>query len=428
MSALDEARSRLLALHERVAETGPAWLAPLRRSGAETFAAEGLPHTKLEEWRYTNLAGLAKLRFDLPEPDRTAVSRTDLETLASPVFACSLHVFVDGFYAPELSALGAHVENLASLGEAPAELGALIDGKQHPLAALNTALLGDGALLRIPHGARIEEPIHVVFAATGAVRSPRLLVIAEAGSRVQVIQDCVSLPGDAGFSNAVTEICVGENARVDLVTVQRESDTAFHVSNTAVRVDRDGRFESHVLTLGGQLVRNDLSLTLAGEGSDATLNGLFLGAGERLIDNHSLVDHAQPHGTSRQLYKGILGGGSRGVFRGRVVVRPDAQHTNAGQSNPNLLLSDSAEIDTKPQLEIHADDVKCSHGSSIGQLDEEALFYLRSRAIDTAEARDLLSRGFAHEVLGALPVEALRQGLENALEQTLATTTGRSIS
>ena len=428
MSALDEARNRLLALHERVVDADPAWLAPLRRRGAETFAAEGLPHTKLEEWRYTNLAGLAKLRIDLPEPHRAAISRADLEALAFPVFACSLHVFVNGFYDAKLSALGVHVESLATLGEAPPELGALIDGKQHPLAALNAALLCDGALLRVPRGARIEEPIHGVFAATGAVRSPRLLVIAEAGSRVQVIQDYVSLAGDAGFTNAVTEISVGTDARVDLVTVQRESDAAFHVSNTAARVDRDGRFESHVLTLGGRLVRNDLSLTLAGEGSDATLNGLFLGAGERLVDNHSLVDHAVPHGTSRQLYKGILGGASRGVFRGRVVVRPGAQHTNAQQSNPNLLLSDGAEIDTKPQLEIHADDVKCSHGSSIGQLDEEALFYLRSRAIDAGEARDLLTRGFAHEVLGALPVEALRDGLESALEQTLAAATGRSAS
>jgi len=427
MSALDEVRSRLLALHERVVDTGPAWLAPLRRRGGASFAAEGLPHTKLEEWRYTNLAGLAKQQLDLAEPGGGDVSRADLAALASPVFACSLHVFVDGFYAPKLSALGAHVENLASLSEAPAELGGLIDGKQHPLAALNTALLGDGALLRVPRGARIEEPIHVVFAATGAVRNPRLLVIAEAGSRVQVIQDHVSLSGDTGFTNAVTEIHVGADARVDLVNLQRESNASFHVSNTAARVERDGRLESHVLSLGGRLVRNDLTLTLAGEGGDATLNGLFVGGGERLIDNHSLVDHAVPHGTSRQLYKGILGGASRGVFRGRVVVRPDAQRTNAEQSNPNLLLSEGAEIDTKPQLEIHADDVKCSHGSSIGQLDEDALFYLRSRAIDPREARDLLTRGFAQEVLGALPVEALREGLGNALEQALAAA-GSSVS
>lgn len=428
MSALDEARSRLLALHERVVDTGPEWLAPLRRRGAETFAAEGLPHTKLEEWRYTSLSGLAKLHLELPEPRRASVSHADVEALASPVFACSLHVFADGFYDPKLSALGAHVESLASLGEAPAELGALVDEKRHPLAALNTALLGDGAVLRVPRGVHIEEPIHVVFAGTGAVQCPRLLVVAEDGSRVQVIQDHVSPAGGAGFTNAVTEIHVGADARVDLVTVQRESDAAFHVSNTAGRVDRDGHFESHVLTLGGRLVRNDLSLALAGEGSEATLNGLFVGSDERLVDNHSLIDHAVPHGTSRQLYKGILGGTSRGVFRGRVVVRPDAQRTNAEQSNPNLLLSAGAEIDTKPQLEIHADDVKCSHGSSIGQLDEDALFYLRSRAIDAGAARDLLTRGFAHEVLDALPVEALRDGLANALEQTLAAATGRSVS
>ena len=428
MSALDDAQSRLLALHERILDTGPAWLAPLRKSGAATFAAQGLPHTRQEEWRYTSLSGLGKLDLDLPEPGRAAVSHTNLATLASPVFACSLHVFVDGIYAPAFSRLGAQVENLASLSEAPPELGTLTDGKEHPLAALNTSLLTDGAVLRIPRGSHIEEPIHVVFAGTGAVQSPRLLVIAEAGSQVQVIQDHVSLTGDAGLTNAVTEIHVGAGARVDLVNLQRESDTTYHVSNTNARVERDGRADTHTLTFGGRLVRNDLSLTLAGEGSHATLNGLFLGSGERLVDNHSLVDHAVPRGTSRQLYKGILGGASKGVFRGRVVVRPDAQHTNAEQSNPNLLLSDGAEIDTKPQLEIHADDVKCSHGSSVGQLDEDALFYLRSRAVDAGEARALLTRGFAREVLDVLPIEALRDGLASALERGLSAAAGSTSS
>ena len=275
----------------------------------------------------------------------------------------------------------------------------------------------------------MEEPLHVVFVSTAAgalrVRHPRVLIVAGEGSRVRVIVDHVCLGGPSGFTNAVAEVCVGQDAQVDLVLLQRERSDAFHVSNLAVRQERDSRFSSHTLTLGGALVRNDLGVVLEDEGADCTLHGLFLAGGEQLIDNHTLVDHAMPHGTSRELYKGILGGSSRGVFRGRVIVRPGAQKTDARQSNPNLLLADSAEIDTKPQLEIYADDVKCSHGSSIGQLEEDALFYLRSRGVAEPEARDLLTRGFAHEVIAALPVPALTDGLDALLGTRLAQASGR---
>jgi Fe-S cluster assembly protein SufD len=327
-----------------------------------------------------------------------------------------------------------HVESLAELAQSAPELlrenlGQLVGPKEHPFAALNAAFLEDGAVLRVPRGADVEEPLHVVFLSTGGqparVTHPRVLVVAEAGSRVRLIQDHVSVGGGTGFSNTVTEVFVGPNAQVDLVLLQRKASDAFQLSNLAARIERDGRFSSHTLTLGGRLVRNDLTVTLVDEGADATLNGLFVGAGEQLIDNHTLVDHAMPHGTSRQLYKGILGGKSRGVFRGRVRVRPDAQKTDARQSNPNLLLARGAAIDSKPQLEIHADDVKCSHGSTIGQLDEDALFYLRSRAIELALARDLLTFGFAREILTALPVPALTEGLEEPLLARLSEATGR---
>jgi Fe-S cluster assembly protein SufD len=441
MSLLDQARDHHLALQERFEATrrdDPEWLRSLRREAAARFAESGFPSTRLEEWRYTNLAPLARVPFELAGAGTAQVDRGDVEAVAFPVFACSLHVFVDGRYEPRLSALGAssevHVESLAKLAARAPErlephLGRLASSKGHPFAALNTAFLEDGAVLFVGPGARVEEPLHVVFASTDGspprVSHPRLLVVAEAGSAVRIIQDHVSLGAAGGFSNAVMEVHAGPNAQVDLVVLQRERADAFHVSNLSVRLDRDARFASHTLTLGGSLVRNDVAAVLADEGAECTLAGLFVGGTDQLIDNHTLVDHAMPHGTSRELYKGILGGNARGVFRGRVIVRPDAQKTRAEQSNPNLLLSQGAEVDSRPQLEIYADDVKCSHGSSIGQMDADPLFYLRSRGLDEAEARKLLTRGFAHEILAGLPVPALAEGLDEVLSARLAEATGQ---
>ena len=437
MNALETARDRYLERFERF-EAGlgddPSWLRSLRRDAAGCFAELGLPDRKLEEWRYTNVTALAKPDFEMAEPGIAGVTRAAIEAVATPVFACGLYVLVDGRFAPELSSPlalsdGVRVESLAQLRrEAPERLepwlASLALPKEHPFAALNTAFLDDGAVLRVPRGVDVETPVHVVFVSTAGapprVRHPRVLVVAEPGSRVRLIQDHVSLAEDAGFTNAVSEVRVEENASVDLVLLQREGAGGFHVANVSARVERDARFSSHTLAFGGRLLRNDLAVLLADQGADCTLNGLFIGAGRQVIDNHTLVDHAMPHGTSRELYKGILGGQARGVFRGRVIVRPDAQKTNAQQSNPNLLLGEGAEIDTKPQLEIHADDVRCSHGSSIGQLDETALFYLRSRGIPEAEARDLLIRGFAAEILAGLPVAALAEGLDDAVGERLA--------
>ena len=236
---------------------------------------------------------------------------------------------------------------------------------------------------------------------------------------MQVVLDFASLGAGPHFTNAVVEVDVGACASVELTVVQRESDAAFHVSLLRAQLERDGRFASHVITLGGALVRNDLEVVLGAEGADCTLRGLFAANAKQRIDNHTLVDHAVPLGTSRELYKGVLGGQSRGVFRGRVLVRPDAQKTDATQSNHNLLVSSGAEIDTKPQLEIYADDVKCSHGATIGQLDAEALFYLRSRGIDEPMARDVLTRGFANEIVSGLPVRALEAPLTELLLRRL---------
>jgi len=251
------------------------------------------------------------------------------------------------------------------------------------------------------------------------VSHPRLLVVAGAESHATVIQDHVSLGRSRGFTNAVTEVFVGEAASLELVVLQRESPEQTHIANLAGKLERNARFTSHVVTLGGALVRNDLNVVLADEGAEATANGLFVATGEQLVDNHTTLDHAMPHGTSRELYKGILGGNSRGVFRGRVIVRPDAQHTCAEQSNPTLLLSDAARINSVPQLEIHADNVKCSHGAAIGQLAKDALFYLRCRGIGEDRAREMLSRGFASEVTRAISVVPLRDEIDLLVAEAL---------
>jgi len=437
MSAHDEARERFLALHagfaaERLGE--PGWLADLRASSLEVFREHGLPHTRMEEWRNTNVAPLAKVPFALALAPARAVARADLEHHAFPVFACSVYVFVNGRFAPELSAsgrleCGTTVESIAALlRDAPermATLGTQIDIKLHPFVALANAFLEDGACVRVPRGAGTEQPIHLVFVSTPgtdaapALVHPRVRIEAARESRLTLIQDHVCVGTSPGFTNAVTEIEVGAGAQVDFVLIQREPDYRFHVSNLAVTQERDSRLSAHTLCLGGGLVRNDAGVLLAGEGAECRLDGLFVASGRQLVDNHTIVDHAVPHCTSQETYKGIIGGQARGVFRGRIVVRPDAQKTNARQSNPNLLLGAGAEVDTKPQLEILADDVKCSHGSSVGQLDPDAFFYLRSRGLAEDVARDLLTRAFAQEILRGLPSPALADALDDVLQQKL---------
>jgi Fe-S cluster assembly protein SufD len=423
VSPLAAAGERFLAqAAARAREAAPGWLAALRQGGAAAFADAGLPGPELEEWRYTNVAPLARLGFE-PAAPGADVAREAVEAISVPVFACSAFVFVDGRYAPGLSSprglIGElRVESLAARaregGPRPAPLGELADPKLHPFAALQAALFEDGAFVSVPAGAQCDQPIHLVFVTTGRAGEaratfPRVVVAAERGSRALVVQDHVSLGAGPRFVDAVTEVRVGEGAALELVVLQRESDETFHVGNVQAQLDRDARFACRTLTLGGAFVRNDLGALLAGPGAECDLDGLFHGAGERLVDNHTLVDHASPHATSRELYKGVLGGRSRGVFRGRVVVRPDAQKTDARQANANLILADGAEVDTKPQLEIWADDVRCSHGATIGRLDPEALFYLRSRGLGEATARDLLTRGFAAEVLQRIGSDALAE-------------------
>ena len=436
MSLLESARDHYLSRHEEFGRglgDEPGWLSELRREAIACFADLGLPSSRLEEWRHTNVQPIASVPFELPAPGPSGISRDALAPLAVPLFACSLFVFVDGRFDEALStslALGGDpaVESLARQSATAFDpigpyLGRLADHKRHSFVALNTAFLDDGALLRVPRGTRLDSPIHLVFVdsgqATPSVCHPRLLVVAEEGSSVSIIQDHVSLEQGGGFTNSVTEVFAEAGSAVEYVLLQRQSPSQAHVSNLSVRLEREARFTGHTVSLSGAWVRNDASAVLAGEGAECVLNGLFVGDGDQHIDNHTLVDHAVPHCRSRELYKGILAGHAKGVFRGRVIVRPDAQHTNAEQSNPNLLLSDTAQINTKPQLEIHADDVKCRHGSAIGRLDDAALFYLQARGIGEEEARELLARGFAAEVTGSISNGSLRAEIDRLVGEKL---------
>jgi Fe-S cluster assembly protein SufD len=410
-----------------VASSAPG-LAALRRKALDRFVADGFPTTRLEAWRHTNPARVAREAWQ-PAP-RIAVERDAIEPIATPLYACGLFVFVNGRYDASLStppALGGWlgVSSLASdLSEADAPPGLDAVGESvTPFGALNTAFFEDGAHLRVAEGKQVDEPVHIVFVSAPGeepcAAHPRVLIEAAAGSRIVVIEDHVSLGGGTSLTNGVTEIDVGANAGVEWIKLQREHPSAFHVSEMRARVARDGRLAAATLSFGTALTRNDARVRLEAPGAHCDLRGLFVAGGDQLVDNHTWIDHAEPHGTSVELYKGILDGRARGVFNGRVVVRPDAQKSDARQQNPNLLLSRDAEIATQPQLEIRADDVKCSHGSTVGQLDSDALFYLRSRGVPLHEARDLLMRGFASEITRALSVPALGERADDLVVERL---------
>lgn len=385
-------------------ESDAAWLVALRADAMAGFEEQGFPHPRLEEWRYTNVAAVARLAFE-------------------PVSAAPTEVHAPG--------AGVSVTTLAEARRSdPDKLRELVErapaAKDRSFALLNTAFFDDGAIVEIAPETSVKETIHLRFEASAgeaaAVRHPRVIVTAQPGAQAVLVISFDAVASASGaLMNTLVDVHVGANASLSLVLVQREQAGTFHVSNTSAQVERDGRLAVHTVTLGGELVRNDLDVVLADVGAECDLRGLFIGQGEGVIDNHSSVDHAMPHGTSRELYKGILADASRGVFRGRVIVRPDAQKTDATQSNPNLLLGERAEIDTKPQLEIYADDVKCAHGATIGQLDPEALFYLKSRGLDEPTGRTMLTRAFAAEITDALPDEALATELGQAIDEALGT-------
>lgn len=405
----------------------------LKQRAAERFAVVGFPTTRNEDWKFTSVAAIAQVAWQAPALDSSETVTTDVVAplrLGLPVHEL---VFVNGRFAPGLSAVGdlppgVVVQSLAQAVDSGSPsieswLGTVADLESHAFTALNTAQMLDGAIVIVPRGVRVERPVHLVFlSALNAQQAvhPRNLVVAGESSEVTIIETWAGLKDSSYFTNAVTEVITGANARVEHIKLQRESERAFHVGTIEVRQERDSRFRSFSFALGGALVRTNIYAVMTGEGSDCTMNGLYLLHEAQHIDHQTRIEHAFPNCTSREVYKGILDGTSHAVFNGKVFVRPEAQKTDGKQTNKNLLLSDGAKVDTKPQLEIFADDVKCTHGATVGRLDEIGLFYLESRGISSARARRLLTYGFAAEVLGEIQQEAVRHQLERLVFERLA--------
>ena len=401
----------------------PRWLHSLRQDAFARFSETGFPTTHDEDWRFTNVAAVASTPFELAGHD--TVSREQLEPFGASQFACCM-VFVNGLFSAELSTppalpKGVTVGSLATqLKNNPASLephlGQYLNTQRDPFAALNTSLIEDGIYVHVPRGVVVETPIYVLYVTVPStaptMNHPRSLIIAEESSQVTVVEDYVSLGEGITFSNAATELVAGDNANVSHYMIVREGDQAYNFSTLRIQQGRHANVATHSLLLSGALIRNNVHPVLAGEGSECLINGLFMANGRQHMDNYMLVEHASPHCDSRQFYNGILNGQSHGVFHGRIIVHKDAQKTDAKQTNRNLLLSDDAQIDTKPQLEIYADDVKCTHGATIGQFDDNALFYLRSRGLAEAAARHVLLLAFANECLDRMNSPQIREHLE----------------
>lgn len=418
----------------------PRWIQSLRRNAFARFREVGFPTTHDEDWRFTNVSEIARTPFRLARNRSTAISASDLRQWRVAGEACLL-VFVNGHFSRELSEIdklprGAMVGGLAEnidCGDRVLEqhMGRYLDVGRDAFCALNTAFAADGAYVHIRRGAVIEGAIHLLFVSTGTdtpvMSHPRNLIVAEQDSQATIIEDYVSLGSGVAFSNSATELVASDNAVLSHYRIEQEHRKTFNVSTLRIQQGRSANVASHSVLVGGALVRNNVHPVLAGEGSECLINGLFVGGGSQHIDNYMLVEHVSPHCGSRQYYNGILDDRAHGVFHGRIIVHKQAQKTDAKQTNRNLLLSDDAQIDTKPQLEIYADDVKCTHGATIGQIEEDALFYLRARGIDEASARRLLLAAFAGECLERMKEGGIREHIEKLInDRMLKLATARS--
>ena len=419
----------------------PPWLREIREGAIARFAALGFPTMKQEAWRFTSVAPIAEQHFTLAPP---LVSR-----LPSPAVVESLAlglgpriVVVDGRYAPGLSSLAGLPEGVQATSLAAAtragpggelarrHLARYAPWQDNAFAALNTAFLADGAFVHIAADTALAQPLEILFLATSgagggaadgpAVSHPRSLFVVERGARAALIESYASLADGVQWTNAVTETVVGEAARVELYRVQREGRNAYHIATTQSRQERDSYLALHALTLGGSLARHDITTVLDGPGAELILNGLYLLGGSQHADHHTVIDHAQPHCASHEFFNGVLAERAHGVFNGRIIVRAGAQRTDSKQTNNNLLLSTEARADSQPQLEIYADDVKCTHGSTVGPLDQTALYYLRSRGLSPETARSLVTYGFAAEILGRMQRPDVRERLDGLVRAGLA--------
>jgi Fe-S cluster assembly protein SufD len=417
----------LLAGQPHLRASPLAWLNALRAEAVDRVGVLTVPTLRDEEWRFTDISQLTKMSF---HPVRATISlqAADIERFYIEEATTRL-VFVDGVYAPQLSSgitdNGVAVVNLeagfaAHTAAIEPYLGRLTEFRDNVFAALNTAFLHDAALIVVPRDISVAVPVHLLFIATqkDVVSYPRCLLLAESGSAVTVIEDYVSLQEDAYFTNAVTEIALIDNARVNHIRVQREGAKAFHIANCAVTVARASNYQSVSVAFGARISRYNLNVQLSEE-AECAVDGLALISGRQLADTHTCIDHAKPNAVSRQMHKCIVGGSAHAVFNGKIKVRQGAQRTDSRQSSRNLLLTGKAHVDTKPQLEIFADDVKCTHGATIGQLDNEEVFYLQSRGLSETAARNMLTYAFGAEIIERIPISSLKFQLEQTvLEQT----------
>ncbi len=432
ISQIDRYLETFTEFQKRAAGRDLPWLKSLREDAFTRFCERGFPTTHDEDWRFTNVSAIARTEFSLAAKATDRLTKKDLESWRIENAAAEL-VFVDGNFSRELSHLAALPSGVTVSGLAdeithhPAavevHLGRYLDIRRDPFSALNTAFAEDGAYVHVRRGTVVERPIHLLFVSTAGdvptVTYPRNLLAFEDEVQATVVEEYVSLGAGTVFSNSATELIAGENATISHYMIEREHHEAFNVSTLRIQQGRSANVASHSLLLGGGLVRNNVHPVLAGEGGECLINGLFVGNGRQHLDNYMHVEHASPHCSSRQFYNGILDGHAHGVFHGRIVVHKAAQKTDAKQTNRNLLLSDDAQIDTKPQLEIYADDVKCTHGATIGQIEENALFYLRSRGIDEKSARRLLLQAFASECLDRMKPGVARDYAEALIQAHL---------
>jgi len=402
----------------------------IRKDALSNFGKLDFPSIKDEEWKYTSIAPLLKYNF-VPSVTEKKISKDVIKSLLFDEMEHSLLVFINGKFSSEHSDLPNLPEGVIA-GSIANEIknnndvllkhfGKYADFKNHIFTALSTAYTEDGAFIYIPDGKIVEEPIHIVFITDSTdekiLTQPRNLFVAEKNSQVTIIEHFVGNEGEIYFTNAVTEIVAEENAVLNHIKLQEESKKAFHIARMEVDQERNSNFSSHLISTGGDLTRNDFNAKFNDEGGECTLNGLFMVDGTQLFDAHTLMDHAKPRCNSHEHYKGILDSHSRGVFNGKVIVRQDAQKTNAFQENNNILLSDQALVNTKPQLEIFADDVKCSHGATIGQMDDDAKFYLKSRGIGEEASKGILLHAFASDVITSIKTEAIRNYVEKLITE-----------
>ena len=410
----------------------PAWLAHLREKAGAAFESLDFPTTRNEEWKYTNVAPILKVPYrESFDPEMNGLKRPAARDIEPFMFAesrDSLLVFVNGAFSRKLSNMAALSNGCVAgnLAEIPSEhanvardhLAAYADYRDATFIALNTASVGDGAFVYIPSGKAVDAPIHLLFISTAeepTASHPRVLIVAGAGAVATVIESYVSLGEGVYFTNAVTEVVVKEDAVITHYRLQQESERAFHIATTQVHQERASNYASYAVSLGAEIARHDLSVALTDENIETTIDGLYVVTGRQHADSHTSIDHQKPHSVSNQLYKGILDGRSRAVFNGKVFVREGALLTDARQLNKNLMLSSDAHVDTKPQLEIFADDVKCAHGAAVGQLDDEELFYLSTRGITPERARALLTYGFAEDVISRIKLKSAREYLDRVI-------------